>query len=711
VTESFFFISLGLLGISWFISPPQGLGRKKIILVFFLRCLWVLPFLGLMHPKAQIQEIPQGLKKYPLSILIDDSESMPPYDGLGELTQNLLNLGFDPQIKTLSQSDPQGIRDGYTPLKDITHRWLGSLPNRETPWILITDGGDESPHKPWLGEKAPNGWILDLSQEGTNLPNLRIHSFKVPQVAFEGAPIGLSFVLGRTGPLEETSYEIQLIEGTEVLHSEFVGLGKHEKETTHALSLPPLEKGAHLFKIRVLPVGGETRLWDNEAYGSLDILTNTLGVLHILGEPSFDGRFLRRFLKSEPKYDVVSFYILRDPMDGGAVAERELSLIPFPVEQLFTEELKNFRVVILQNFQMFQFLNPKYQMHLVEFIKNGGSLLFIGGPRALWDGDRFMSPLRDILPFRVPDSDTLKFDENLSYALSQAQASPKERALASIYDDLTPLIPLLEKNQGIHRVGWKHLTDQVTPLIRGVPAEGGDGFPIALASYPGKGRAIWLLTDHLWAQALDPSKSRSLYQDFFRLIFTWLQKDETRQPLEISSFTIRERSGEIHWQGQIRGAALTYLAEGQWSHQVCGIQQKPFPKVGPSHVMDLEGSLTSPGQDLCPFALSATHPAFGSLDIKAHAPIIRAIPDRELKGGSRDTTEELAQKTGANLVSSQKALLASVEASLTRSDPRGDGPLLRVEAPDSFWFFSEFWFWIALSGAFWEVLIRRKVIF
>ncbi len=64
---------------------------------------------------------------------------------------------------------------------------------------------------------------------------------------------------------------------------------------------------------------------------------------------------MRRQLKLEPKYDLVSFYILRDPWDEQLVEERELSLIPFPVDKLFNEELANFKLVIMQNFSMKRF--------------------------------------------------------------------------------------------------------------------------------------------------------------------------------------------------------------------------------------------------------------------------------------------------------------------------------------------------------------------
>src|SRR5690606_28967851 len=122
--------------------------------------------------------------------------------------------------------------------------------------------------------------------------------------------------------------------------------------------IPPLGRGQHLLTIKALPTAAEAAIWDNSIHKTVEVMPNTVGVLHLLGAPSWDGRFLRRYLKSEPKYDLISFFILRDPGDMQMVNERELSLIPFPVDRLFNEELPNFHTVIIQNFALYQFLEP-----------------------------------------------------------------------------------------------------------------------------------------------------------------------------------------------------------------------------------------------------------------------------------------------------------------------------------------------------------------
>ena len=71
-------------------------------------------------------------------------------------------------------------------------------------------------------------------------------------------------------------------------------------------------RGSNYIEVHIVPSDFETSLWDNSKFASIEVLADTIGVLHIAGAPSWDVRFMRRGLKSEPKFDVVSFFILRD---------------------------------------------------------------------------------------------------------------------------------------------------------------------------------------------------------------------------------------------------------------------------------------------------------------------------------------------------------------------------------------------------------------
>ena len=82
----------------------------------------------------------------------------------------------------------------------------------------------------------------------------------------------------------------------------------------------------------------------------MEVRRDKIRVLTLSGSPSWNYRFLRFALKQDPFLELVSFVFLRTPSDVVDVRENELSLIPFPIDEIFVEELKNFDVLILDDF-------------------------------------------------------------------------------------------------------------------------------------------------------------------------------------------------------------------------------------------------------------------------------------------------------------------------------------------------------------------------
>ena len=81
------------------------------------------------------------------------------------------------------------------------------------------------------------------------------------------------------------------------------------------------------------------------------VTRDKIRVLQVAGQPSWDVRALRGFFKSDPNVDLISFFILRTHDDIQPVPTDEMSLIPFPTEELFEQQLRSFDVIILQNFE------------------------------------------------------------------------------------------------------------------------------------------------------------------------------------------------------------------------------------------------------------------------------------------------------------------------------------------------------------------------
>jgi hypothetical protein len=731
---------------------------------------WLLPLFLSFFPETKTEQLPRTMALTPLHVLVDDSDSMrsrgggpAPLATADELTRTLdeqcARYGCIPKVTRLSEQD-NDVGQGYTPLSSALDAWLYKV--GADPWLVVTDGGDWRPTEPWSpalkgmgrpqpGRSAPRGMIVGFAPR--RAVNVWIKDYDVPPFSFEDKPLTLSIGVKRAAGGGDQLVQLQVLAAEAPLataNAEFKG---DETDATVSVTIPPLPRGQHLLTLRALPTPGEAALWDNTVYAQVEVMPNTVGVLHLLGSPSWDGRFLRRYLKAEPKYDLISFFILRDPWDSQQVNERELSLIPFPVERLFREELPNFRVVVIQNFTLFQFLQPEYQNNLVNFVQEGGGLLFLGGPRALQAADLSSSPLKAILPFEVDagsvasmplsmdmDDETAfgddmqpskvvdqkgpAYDENLEFDVELAKPDLEKRALANVYDDWEALGDALtgwKTAKGLHHMERVRLKkDVTTPLLMAVP-KGPNApktkVPLAVASYPGKGRAIWIFSDSLWrlGMTLDGDTSRQVYNKFMHGAMTWLMRQDLKKPLVAKGFMLHGgRHEPASWRVALQGPAARFFEPSSgWRLTVCGAAV-PEDKLVVSKTSAEEWELSGPlgvnlaGGERCTLDVEGTHPAFGSVKASITGVFPEAFKDDEIDAAPQKL-EELAALTGARLALPPKTPVDELTAwlEMTAGNEGVALPNRFKTLRDFFWILDRPWFWLLLLLMPLEVVLRR----
>ena len=733
--EILIILAVGYLGLVFFWF--QKYGWKRGLASSVVRLGWIVPVLLAMTPRLDKTTVTSSLSLRTLHFLEDDSESMEP--GLRASMQKKLEdlcrkFGCRLQYTKLSDLSRE-VEKGFTPLAQGVQAWM-PLTHGE-PWILFSDGGDSQPSSQWAPQLKNSGKQNDktmgliLAADHKEQDNLWIEMTSGPDFGFDQKVVEMeATVFRRSSHLnEELTVQVQASVMDKNLASLNVNFRPNEKSLVVHIPLPPLTRGTHLVKLQVLPIANEAALWDNTLYKSIEIMPNTIGLLHLLGSPSWDGRFVRRYLKSEPKYDLISFFILRDPSDAQFSNERELSLIPFPVERLFKDELPNFRAVIIQNFSLFQFLEPSYQKNLVDFVLNGGGLLFVGGPRALHDLDVSSSPLAALLPFKNAsrkagggglglnsEIGSIPYDKNARFKIEMAEPSREKRQLATVFDDWAQLNLKLRDNgsfQGLHQLDNVELnTASSTPLLMAKREDGKESL-LAAASYPGKGRAIWIFSDDLWRLGMESQTSRDNYQSFLRSAMTWLLREELQRPLWVQDFSLSTQGEETVWSARIRGAAARFLEEGDnWRYRLCGIDV-PSPKISRQMLSSdqwlISGSLATrmASGAVCELNLEGQHAAFGKVKASAFGVIPESYRDSEMEG-SLHRLEQLSALTGASLLDSNDASYAleewfsKVTGNLASAE-KSEQKLM----PDYYWVFDSWWGLLLILLIPAEILIRR----
>lgn len=742
------FVVIACLGVLW----AKDIGRRMAAVAASCRMIWITPLILSIFPKTKMQDVPGAMNARTIHIFVDDSQSMNiSVNGnrrseSGEKASALISelcvkAGCVVREKRLSEI-PIMQADGYSFISYALDQWLPGTGS--DPWVILSDGGDAQPNLPWnprlkgqgLGsESRTRGLIISFPPDEEE--NVWIEYAKTPPFSFEGKPISIDVGLNRSSRrLGVTAVQVQAAVDNEIVGTVNTNFPEGQSETGTTLVIPEISRGQHLLRIQVLPVENERAIWDNEASASIEVLPNTVGVLHLLGSPSWDGRFLRRYLRGEPKYDLISFFILRDPWDSQNVNERELSLIPFPVQRLFADELPNFRVLVIQNFTLVQFLLPEYQKNLVQFVQNGGGLLFLGGPRALKLSDLSNSPLSAILPFDTPKnlggSPVLDpngseakvgpyYDGEQSFLVKFADPDPTSRALANVYDDWEALRPAIEGFKGLrglHRLDQVKMKNTEHTVLMHAEVENGKRFPLAVASYPGKGRALWLFSDSFWRLGMSGDvASMQVYHKFLQSSLVWLLRQDLRQPLLIKGLHLfwTDRQS-LNWRANVLGPALKYFEPGKdWQISLCGqvysSEQLTFLRTGTESGF-LEGKVADVGESRtsCQLEIAGNHNAFGSVSARATAPIPQIYSDSEISDGLLKISR-LSELTGAKVISAASDRLHSelegwMSEALNR-DALIPQPARSKAVRDYYWAFDGVFFWLALVFLFLEVAIRR----
>jgi hypothetical protein len=503
----------------WMLAALGGVGLVLVLLGMTARARGTLLRLGslivvlaaLANPML-VEEQRKPIADVAL-IVTDDSDSM----AIGERRQQV-QAAKEALKKKLGQQEGLEVREANLP---PSHIQLGSErpggtrlietmrsalvdvpPERLAGVVLLTDGqvhdvpqglppelGGAPVHALIAGKKGERDRLIVLEQSprfgvvGREV----IAKFRVEDQSGGNAPVTLSV-------------------GGEIVRRLDVPVGKSVE-----LPITVGNPGANVVELEVAPGKDELTLDNNRALFTINGVRDRLRVLLVSGEPYQGERAWRNLLKSDPAVDLVHFTILRTPQKDDFTPVRELSLIVFPMRELFEQKLKEFDLIIFDRYESGNLITRDYFRNIAEYVKGGGALLVSVGPVFATQRSLYRTPLGGVLP-TAPLGDVL-----------ETPFKPKVTDIG-LRHPVTANLP--QAGDPGKEPEWGRWFRLVTGRAeRGnTILSGAEDKPLVTLDRVGEGRVAELMSDHLWLwnRGIDGGGPQP---ELVRRVAHWLMKE------------------------------------------------------------------------------------------------------------------------------------------------------------------------------------------
>jgi len=517
-------IAIAALLLLQFRGLRQRLPLGQTIFLAFMRAVVYAGLIFFLFGPALIDRKTTKLRR-PLTVLIDSSQSMgfpaDPNAPVGEKTppsrldavREKLTSGKEPLIEKLNRDYDLRIARFGTSMEPIAPGSLAGIRAQDRGTRLIEllqaaarDGAAQSAILVFSdgianGDRKSLDGMAPLSVpvfavgvgQTQGFSDVRISKLGAPEFAFRGREFKIDLTVQASG-MKGKTVPLFFNRGKNLITSRPIAIDSDQFEQKLTLAFMPKELGTHAFSVSIPAQPGEQIVPNNHKEFKVEVQRDKIRILTLSGSPAWNYRFLRMALKQDPLIELVSFVFLRTPTDTVDVPESQLSLIPFPIDDIFLEELKNFDVIFFDDFSHRAYFNPVYLDRVKDFVRDGGGLAMLGGTRAFDAGGYGDSALREVLPVELDGKGAFETRGAMQAALTPAgKAHPITRLLSDpkANEEAWRKLPPLT---GINQIrGVRGET-----LLTAGGADGTSGAPLLAIGRFGKGRTLALMTDDAW---------------------------------------------------------------------------------------------------------------------------------------------------------------------------------------------------------------------
>ncbi|HYD70208.1 hypothetical protein [Azospirillum sp.] len=509
-----------------------GLVRRARGIVWRLLAVSVLA-VALINPslvreeRAPIQDV--------AVVVVDDSPSQNIGDRRARAERALADL--QQRLKRFEDLEVRVVRAGggadesainETHLFEAMNRALSDVPRRRVAGaVLITDGQvhDVPPQLKGLAEMGPVHTLLTGEpREGDR----RLTVVRAPSFGIVGKPVSVTLRVddlpGRQAP--DAALTVRLDGGETRTLRVPVGVDiPYDFTVEHG--------GQNVLEVEVESARQELTLANNRAAVVVNGVRDRLRVLLVSGEPHAGERTWRNLLKADPAVDLVHFTILRPPEKQDGTPIRELSLIAFPIRELFEIKLDEFDLIIFDRYRRRGVLPQVYLENIARYVEGGGALLEASGPTYASSLSLWRTPLGVVLPGE-PSGEVVEQPFRPSVT-ELGRRHPVTTGLTGDRKDAPP-----EWGQWFRQMDVRAAKGSV--VMAGV-----DDRPLLILDHVGKGRVAQLTSDQiwLWSRGFDGGGPQA---ELLRRLAHWLMKEpeleenDLRVKVDGNRLTVERRS-------------------------------------------------------------------------------------------------------------------------------------------------------------------------
>ena len=590
--------TLALL-VQQFFGLRRRLPLGQTIVLTALRAVVYVSLIFFLFGPALVERRSTKLRR-PLTVLIDSSQSMAfPADAKAgvagktpsrlDLVREKLTAGAEPLIERLARDYDLRLARFGTSAEPMTPGSLGAMPANDpgtrlfelvqaaardsaaqSAIIVFSDGianGERRTAEGMAPLPVPVFAVGVGPEEG--FTDVRIAKLGAPDFAFRGREFKIGLTIQASG-MKGRTVPLLFNRGRNLIATRQIAIDSDFFEQTVTLAFTPKEIGTHAFSVSIPAQADEQIAPNNQKEFKVEVQRDKIRILTLSGSPAWNYRFLRMAMKQDPLIELVSFVFLRTPTDTVDVPESQLSLIPFPIDDIFLEELKNFDVIFFDDFSHRAYFNPVYLERVRDFVRDGGGLAMLGGTRAFDSGGYSESALREVLPVELDGKGSFETRGPLQAALTPAgRAHP-----------ITRLLPDPKANEE----AWRKLPaltgmNQVR-AVRGETLLSTGGAPLLAIGRFGKGRTLALMTDDAWRWNFIAVGNRETPQNHLKLMrqaVRWLAQEPSFEQVQLRPVAASRPGEKIPIKLRVLKDDFTPTREASVQLRVFSPEGEPIP--------------------------------------------------------------------------------------------------------------------------------------